>query len=90
MKIEHQADQHRFVAITDAGEAQLAYSQRDGGVLDLQHTFVPPDARGKGVGEALVQHALEHAREHDQRIIPSCPFVHAWLESHPGYDDLLA
>ncbi|CAA9301961.1 MAG: hypothetical protein AVDCRST_MAG40-416 [uncultured Gemmatimonadaceae bacterium] len=88
--IEHRAPDRRFVARLDAGEAYLAYEPVGERTLDLQHTVVPESARGAGVGEALVRAALDHARAHDQRVIPSCPFVAAWLEKHPEDQSLVA
>ena len=88
--IEHDASNHRFVARLDAGDAYLAYEPAGARVLDLQHTVVPEEARGAGVGEALVRAALDHARASDRQVIPSCPFVAAWLDKHPDDQSLVA
>ncbi len=90
MKVEHVEGENRFVARTEAGEAELAYQQSGDGVLDLLHTFVPPEARGQGVAESLVEAALAHARANQMKIIPSCPFVLRWMEGHPDQADLVA
>ena len=82
MRIEHEEDRSRFVARVEGGEAELAYVKSER-VLDLDHTFVPVESRGKGVGQALAAHAFDYAREHDYLIEPTCPFVRAWLEKHP-------
>jgi predicted GNAT family acetyltransferase len=37
----------------------------------------------------LVRGALDHARAHDYRVAPICPFVAAWLRRHPEYGDLI-
>ena len=86
MQAQHDETGHRFVISLPDGDAELAYID-EGKVLDLVHTFVPPGHRGEGVGETLVQSALAHAREHDLRIRPSCPYVRSWLEQHPGEGD---
>lgn len=88
--VEHQADQERFVARVGSGEAELTYLQREGRILDLVHTFVPPEGRGQGVGEALVERAFAHAREEGFRVRASCPFVRNWLEDHPEQGDIVA
>jgi predicted GNAT family acetyltransferase len=83
MQVEHEMNAQRFVLRRDKGEAELTYARPSDDVLDLQHTFVPPPLRGQGLADALVRHAWEHAREHDLKIKPTCPYVRAWLAKHP-------
>ncbi len=90
MDVERNESRHRFEAETEGGMAVLEYSEPRPGVLDLQHTDVPPAARGGGVGDALVRSALEYARGHGQKVIPTCPFVAAWLGRHAEYRDLVS
>ena len=87
--IEHDAAGRRFVDHLDAGDAYLSYVATPDGALDLQHTVVPEVARGRGVGESLVQAAMAHAREQGVQVIPSCPFVQSWLDEHPDAQDLV-
>jgi predicted GNAT family acetyltransferase len=87
--IEHDATRHRFVQRLDGGEAYLAYTADVDGALDLQHTIVPEAERGRGVGESLVRAAVDHARAEGVQIIPSCPFVQAWLDEHPEGNDVV-
>ena len=89
-QVEHEGGKQRFVARMETGEAELTYQEIDGRVLDLVHTFVPPEARGQGKGEELVRFAFDYARENDFRIRASCPFVRNWLEDHPEQHDLLS
>lgn len=87
VQITHQAEQQRFVAQTNGELAELTYTLPQTRVLDLQHTFVPPAARQQGVAGALVEYAVRYAQRHDHKIIPSCPFVKAWLAKHPQERD---
>lgn len=90
MTVTHATDRNRFEAdLGPDGVAYLAYSPRGDDVLDLQHTIVPDAAQGRGVGTQLVAAALDHAREHGMRIVPSCPFVAEWLDGHPEAMDLV-
>jgi hypothetical protein len=91
VRVEHEAGARRFVA-REGRElvGYLAYEPAGAGVLDLQHTVVLPEARGQGIGEALVRAALAHAREAGAHVIPTCRFVAAHLESHPEDRDLVA
>lgn len=91
MPLIHDADAHRFrLPLKGGGEAYLDYAERGSGTLDLLHTTVPPDARGNGNGSELVEQVLRYAREHDLRVVPSCPFVSAYVRGHPEHEDLIA
>jgi predicted GNAT family acetyltransferase len=87
--IEHDTAEQLFVTRLPEGEAYLAYSSDGQGTLDLEHTVVPEEARGRGVGESLVRAALGYARENGYHVIPSCPFVRQWLVEHPDQRDVI-
>ena len=88
--VEHDEAQQRFISRLREGVAYLSYERGGDGTLDLQHTVVPEPARGRGVGQSLVRAALDHAREQRARIVPSCPFVAAYLDEHPDEQALVA
>lgn len=83
--IEHDPRRQRFYASTVAGEAHLDYEQVDRDTLDFRSTFVPPDARGRGIAGEIVEHALEWARDRQLDVVPSCSFVADWIRDHPEY-----
>lgn len=89
LDIRHDADAGRFEAELPAGRAYLLY-RREGDVLDLLSTWVPPEHRHRGVGEAIVLAALEHASRRGLRVIPTCPFIPGVIRRHPEYADLVA
>jgi predicted GNAT family acetyltransferase len=84
MTVQHDPEHSRFLLPLPAGDAQLVYAMVGDDVLNLQHTEVPPSAKGQGVGDALVRHALAYARERGLRVMATCPYVQAWLRRHPN------
>jgi predicted GNAT family acetyltransferase len=88
--IRHEPETQRFVTATDDETAYITYRELDGRVLDLDHTFVPRRFRGSGIASQLTAAALQFARSNGLRVIPSCPFVSAYIARHPEYRDLLA
>ena len=70
------------------GAAVLTYVQR-GNTLDLTHTRVPGELEGQGYGGALAKAALDYARGKGLKVIPTCPFVSAYLRRHKEYADLV-
>lgn len=65
-------------------------SDADPGVLVFPHTVVEPEHEGEGLGTALIRGALDDVRRKSARVVPVCPFVAAFLDSHPDYAELVA
>jgi predicted GNAT family acetyltransferase len=85
-RIERDAASHRFTLSSGAGAAAvLDYRERNAGTLEYYHTFVPTSLRGRGVASRLVAHALRYAIEQRLSVIPTCPFVAAFIRRHPEY-----
>jgi predicted GNAT family acetyltransferase len=78
----------RFELEDDGKVAFLEYTIA-GHILGLIHSEIPEGLRGGGVGSTLVQTAFDWAREHDMKVDVFCPFVAAYLETHPEYSDLV-
>jgi predicted GNAT family acetyltransferase len=89
MRVEHDTATSRFLVRVPEGVATLRYSMPSRRMMDIESTFVPSAARGRGVGAALVAQALEHARNEGYQVIPSCWYVKRWVDRHPDYAGLL-
>lgn len=79
---------HRYELEVE-GHLATEHYKLDGNIITFEHTDVPKELGGKGVGSKLVQGALDQVREAGLKVIPECPFVKAWIEKHPGYQDLV-
>ena len=62
----------------------------DGDVRLVDHTFTPPEARGKGLAAMLVQAIVDDAREQGFKIAPQCPYVVYKFGKNPDWGDLRA
>ncbi|QQO21971.1 N-acetyltransferase [Bradyrhizobium diazoefficiens] len=80
---------HRYELKVE-GHLATEHYKLDDGVVTFEHTEVPKELGGKGVGSRLVQGALDQVRAAGLKLIPQCPFVKAWIEKHPAYADLVA
>ena len=81
-------ERNRYEIEVDDDVAFLTYRRNEGKLL-LSHTEVPVSLRGRGLGQVLARHAMDEARRTGEHVIVKCPFVTAWLQRHPEYDDLV-
>jgi predicted GNAT family acetyltransferase len=78
---------HRYELVVDGVTAYVLY-RRQPGVITFIHTEVPKALGGRGVGSRLARHVLDTARAEGMKVVPTCPFIAAWMKKHPEYDDL--
>jgi predicted GNAT family acetyltransferase len=75
----------------DAGGFTAVANYRLGnGVITFTHTETPEQARGRGIGSALVNGALNAARSRGLKVVPACSFVRSIIARHHQFQDLLA
>ena len=86
--VSNNAAQHRFELAVD-GHIAAAYYERSGDVITFEHTEVPAELGGRGIGSKLVKGALDQVRADGLKVIAQCPFVKGWIGKHSDYADLL-
>lgn len=89
LQVENNEAESRFEINLDGATALIAYKKK-GEIYNLYHTEVPQQFAGKGVGSALAKGTLEQIKAEGAKIIPSCPFVSAYLKRHREYEELIA
>jgi predicted GNAT family acetyltransferase len=90
LAVRHEPAARRFTTDVEGATAFISYRETPGCVLEFDHTFVPPAARGGGIASQLTAYALTFAREGGYKVVPSCPFVATYLRRHSEFRDLLA
>jgi predicted GNAT family acetyltransferase len=81
--------QHRYEIHADGELAGFVTYRERPDVIDLVHTEIHDEFEGKGVGSKLIQGTLDDIRSRGLRLIPTCPFVSAFLKRHPEYRELV-
>jgi len=79
----------RFELRVDGELAGVAEYRRRPGLIAFTHTQVDPRFEGQGLGARLVATALRRCREAGMAVLPFCPFVRAYIASHPAELDLV-
>jgi predicted GNAT family acetyltransferase len=70
-------------------KAELTWVAR-GNTRIANHTYVPHEARGKGIAGKLVDALIADARSEGFKIVPQCSYVEAAFRRHPEWADVLA
>ena len=70
------------------GYTAVSYYKVADGIVTFMHTEVPAELGGKGIGSKLIAGALDLARVDGLKVVALCPFVKAFLDKHPDYQDL--
>jgi predicted GNAT family acetyltransferase len=83
-------DERERYEISEDGELAgfVAYHRRPR-LIAFVHTEIDPRFEGRGLGSVLVAGALDDARERGLAVLPFCPFVNAYIQHHPEYQDLV-
>jgi predicted GNAT family acetyltransferase len=87
--ITDNADRRRFELLVDGELAALVAYGNKGGMLALTHTETEDGFGGQGYATKLVEWVLEAAREQELQVLPFCPFVHHYMETHPEAQSLV-
>ena len=85
----HNEAGNRFEMHINGHVAFIEYSRASENLFILSHTEVPPALEGRGIGKMLVEKALAYIEEQQWKIVPLCPFVHAYIKRHPEWDRIV-
>jgi uncharacterized protein len=86
--IVNNSEKHSYELAVEGHIAATYYKIADR-VITFIHTEVPPELGGKGIGSKLIRGALDQVRADGLKVIAECPFVKAFIDKNPDYQDLL-
>uniref|UniRef100_A0A0N5ABD5 Protein NATD1 n=1 Tax=Syphacia muris TaxID=451379 RepID=A0A0N5ABD5_9BILA len=73
--IQHFSDGCKFVASLNGAKAVLNYKKLPKNVIDIYHTEVPVEFRGKGIAKQLCDSAFAYAAKNNLFVKPSCSYA---------------
>ena len=92
LQINHQpnAEGGRYWAAVNGGDAELTYQRSIDKIIIIDHTYVPPAARGGSIARELVERAVADARAAGVKIVPQCPYVDKLFNRRPDLNETRA
>lgn len=89
IKLEAGEEGGRYVYAVGDDEAELTFALSEGRMI-IDHTYVPPVFREKGIALKLVKRAVNDARQKGWKITPLCSYAAVQFRRHEEWQDLLA
>jgi predicted GNAT family acetyltransferase len=91
IRLERRGHRGRYILpMQGGGEAELTFVESGPKHIIVDHSWVPPEHRGRGVALKLVEKAVEDARAAGLIITPLCRYVAAEFRRHPQWEDVLS
>ncbi len=83
----------RIYSVSDSGElmAEATYEVLENGDLNVDHSYVNPSLRGRGVADEMMKVVAEYLRKEGYRAVASCSYAHIWFERNQDkYGDVIS
>ncbi|HHZ02767.1 MAG TPA: N-acetyltransferase [Tissierellia bacterium] len=68
--------------------AEVTFPPIDEGKVNINHTYVAPALRGKGIADMLVRELALYLRKNNLKAIPTCSYAVDWFEKNPQFNDV--
>lgn len=84
-EVRKNAALERFELTSDGVPAGYMEYQDTGGERGLVHTEIYPRFEGRGLANVLIQGVLDASRSEGFEVLPLCPVVLHFVNTHPEY-----
>ncbi|MEO3872549.1 GNAT family N-acetyltransferase [Nonomuraea sp. B12E4] len=89
IEVVDNSTENRFEILVDGKVAGFADYRLLPNKIAFTHTEVLPAYEGQGLASRLVEHALRASADTGLGVVPLCPYVKAYIERHPEFQDLV-
>lgn len=71
--------------------AETTFVFKANGEVDIDHTYVNPLLRGKGIAGKMMEVVAEYLRKESLKATATCSYANAWLKKHRElYSDIIS
>ncbi|MGL5734066.1 MAG: GNAT family N-acetyltransferase [Beijerinckiaceae bacterium] len=89
VEFEDQGKRGRYVIAQGGLAAEMTVTKISEKLWIVDHTQVPPEWGGKGIGQKIAAHVVEDARAAGRTLRATCPFFLAQATRHPEWQDVV-
>jgi hypothetical protein len=89
-EVHDDPNRFRYELEEDGAVVGIATYRISKGLIELLHTEVDPEWSGRGLAGVLIRFALDDARRRGLGVLPRCPYVRSFIDTHADeYLDLV-
>jgi predicted GNAT family acetyltransferase len=78
-----------FINLPGGLEAEMTYRKIGSTVIAIDHTYTPPEFRGRDIALRLISAGIADARARGLKVRPECSYAVIQFKRHPDWSDLL-
>jgi predicted GNAT family acetyltransferase len=78
-----------FINLPGGLEAEMTYRKIGSTVIAIDHTYTPPEFRGRDIALRLISAGIADARARGLKVTPECSYAVIQFKRHPEWRDLL-
>ncbi len=86
--IQHNTSACRFEIHIEGKVSFMRYRPINRGI-EVYNTEVEKSLEGNGIAGVLARRITDYARQNNLRILPACPYMRVFMQTHPEYHDLI-
>ncbi len=79
-----------FIALPGGLEAEMTYRKIGDNVIAIDHTYTPPEFRGRDIALKMILKGIADARASGLKVRPECSYAVIQFKRHPEWSALLA
>jgi predicted GNAT family acetyltransferase len=79
-----------FIALPGGVAAEMTYRKIGSDVIAIDHTYTPPEFRGRDIALRMMERAISDARANKTKVRPECSYAVVQFKRHREWEDLLA
>lgn len=79
--MEWKYEKGRIFSVDENGDliSEITYNQKNTGVVNVNHVYVKPDSRGKGIAGKSMEVLVEYLRKENLKATATCSYANSWL-----------
>ena len=89
IRIDFEPDRWRATAYDETTEIGVCTFSEEGKTWTIEHTYVEPSYRDKGIADKLVEKVVTEAQAKGMKINPVCSYAREWFDKNREYKRML-